>query len=143
MKDEDVARALDAQLEGVTGRPDIVVWPNEPRPQGENAPRPRLEVTFAPAEPEPVVDKLVPGGVNVHRRMYTYLVTVVTDEKAQQWEAQQFAEVLTAHFVYGMHPDIVTCPNLYVAARPATGPGFPEGREWRLPVLIRLEAVTQ
>ena len=65
--------------------------------------RPRLEVTFNPIDPEPLAMKLRPGRQMPHMFRYVYLVTVVTDEKAEQWEAQQIADHITKVFSYGSH----------------------------------------
>ena len=135
--------ASQAWKSGIS-KPDIV-WPNTE----SSGVRPRLEVAFSPIEPELFRRKLYPqkkedqllGSKQVHRQRYVYLVTVVIDEKEQQWSAQQIADQIVEHFNYGVQPDSENIPELFVRMRPRTGPGFSEGREWRLPVVISLEAV--
>ena len=166
MTDADVARALDVWLAGdpddpnrngvdmtgtdiETGWPDSrVVWPNLGEADENEATLPRVEVAFFPVQPQQLgLDTRIredgrKGGTN--RRRFLYQATVVTDERVQQWPAQAIAEKIVARFAAGTFVTGTNVPagNLWVRARPGTGPGIVSGREWRLPVTIRLETLT-
>ena len=184
MTDAEVAMACDAWLAAANmtrtifakGWPDDrIIWPNAPTTPGVMI-LPRVEVRYMTIQPQQLtlgikpekiqrhlIDDMVIVGGGTARRQFVYVVTLVAKSQGYQYDAQNAADILARHFLFGTRleeedtgltptryvlsgtvgtdPPITT--SLWVRAPVQTGPGYQDGTEWRVPVTINLETLAK
>lgn len=133
MKKSDITAGIKAQLAGgaigIPGR-----WPNVGE-DGQPPARPYFDVAFASANRDnPAIASLsfVERG--------TVAVTVVVEVDTGTTEAEDFADDVSDLFVHGQVIPI-TGGNIHITGPCEIKPGFRDGPDWRVPVMVKYSAV--
>lgn len=143
MNTKDVRAAIKALL--VSSSPGGLArwsWPNvEATSDGLPPARPYGEVTWVSADRQvaPTVAETLKGN-EINREAGQFSVVVVTEQGAGETAALDAADAIATLFYAGRTLSF-TGGVARILKRPDIRPGFPDGPDWRTPVIIRYAAV--
>lgn len=143
MNAKDIRAAIKALL--VNASPEILArwsWPNvEATSDGTPPARPYGEVTWISADRR-VTDTAEETlkGSEINREAGQFSVIVVTEQGAGEDAALDYADAVAMLFYAGRSISF-TGGVARILKRPDIRPGFPDGPDWRTPVIVRYAAV--
>lgn len=140
MNTKDIRGAIKALL--ATASLPRWSWPNvEPTSDGAPPVRPYGEVTWISADRRVTeTDDETLKGNEIDREVGQFSVVVVTEQGAGEDAALDYADAIAAIFYAGRSISF-TGGVARITKRPDIRPGFPDGPDWRTPVIVRYSAV--
>jgi hypothetical protein len=143
VKTVDIRNAIKALLLAAPAPvPARWSWPNvEPTSDGNPPLRPYAEVTWISADRQATPERPETlKGNEINREVGQFSVAIVAERGAGETAALDHADAIAALLFAGRRITF-TGGALRIAKRPDIRPGFPDGPDWRVPVIVRYAAV--